>query len=220
MNRRSSASLLAVIALFVATEATAQSNCAIQDPISGKCLATGGAIAGAVENKPAARGVSRGSSRSELPITGPYGQVSAPSGQPGSLGGVSERSGYFECAVYDKERQRCKVKASSAEEREQALQVGIEAGRNGAKLLHEVQVRAGLIPPSAQVGKAPLAGPTSLSGAASAIDSQVVTGAAKFGSPDADSYTCVQRQLTALGKRLKRAPTAEETIKAMKGCEQ
>lgn len=166
MTKNTKAIVLATLATAVfAAHAAAQSNCAIQDPISGQCLATGGAVAGAVQNRAATRGTRTASSGGELSITGPYGQVSAPSGQPGSLGGVSERSGYYECAVYDKEHQRCMVKASSAEEREQALQAGIEAGRNGAKLLHEVQVRAGLIPSSAQVGQKAFANPTSASSA-------------------------------------------------------
>ncbi|MCB4350038.1 hypothetical protein LA345_40310 (plasmid) [Burkholderia vietnamiensis] len=108
------------------------------------------------------------------------------------------------------------VKASSAEEREQALQAGIEAGRNGAKLLHEVQVRAGLIPSSAQVGQKAFANPTSASSAP--LATTLVS--APPAPSNADTYTCVQRQLTALGKRLKRTLTAEETIRTIKGCEQ
>ncbi len=208
MTKYSIPILLTTFGMAFTAGAAAQSNCAIQDPISGKCLATGGAVAGAVQNHPAARVTSSGRNVGDLPITGPYGQVSAPSGQPGSLGGVSERSAYYECAVYDNERQRCTVKASSAEERERALQAGIEAGLNGARVMHEVQVRAGLIQPSAAA--------TMPSDLADGLPSARPSPVAIQGSAE---MSCIPASVKRKAKTLGRSLTAGEIKNIVESCQ-
>jgi hypothetical protein len=69
-------------------------------------------------------------------------EVSAPPGQPGALGGVSESSGYFICADYDQAGKRCRVRALSAEQRERALQTGVEVAQYGMRIQQEAILRA------------------------------------------------------------------------------
>jgi hypothetical protein len=69
-------------------------------------------------------------------------EVSAPPGQPGALGGYSESSGYFECAQFDPVRQRCLVRALSAEQRESALQTGMDVAQYGLRIQKEALLRS------------------------------------------------------------------------------
>lgn len=113
------------LAIFCAGASAFAQQCAITDPISGKCVANGKAASSAVG----------------APQQGQIEAHAAP-GQPYSLGGVYESSGYYECAQYDKKRERCLVKAMSAEQRESAVQTGIEVAMSGLRIQQEAMLRA------------------------------------------------------------------------------
>jgi len=188
----------------------AQAACTLQDPISGQCLSTSGSVPGATQSGvtqyPAATG--SGYKGPPLPITGAHGEVSAPAGYVGALGGVSERSAYYECAVYDEQAQRCKVKASTAEEREQALQAGFEAANSGLRIIHEVETRQ-------RQGGVPLTGSAGSTSTTQAVASVTGTGTT---SPALVAAQCFQSGTASLTSQLGRTPTTAELKTVWEGC--
>jgi hypothetical protein len=87
----------------------------------------------------------------------------------GPLGGYPAIPGKYVCAQYDKKNQRCLVRDSTEQEREQAYQTGVEAGMNGLQIQNEINRRLGMpaapFPASAVAGTAALArGPQGVPG--------------------------------------------------------
>jgi hypothetical protein len=191
---------IATLAVLSAGTAAFAQQCAVTDPISGKCVARSSAASSAVGAAPR------------------QGQIEANAapGQPYSLGGVYESSGYYECAQYDKKQERCVVRAMSAEQRESAVQTGIEVAMSGLRIQQEAMLRArqmgmypnGAAPAQAVAGNPPPL-PVARAGASAAPAAQAVqsprqaAGAASFSD-------CVNARVTMAAQAGRTLSTPEQ----------
>lgn len=202
---RHTANMLGFLALLMACAGVAaqEAPCAITDPISGKCMASGTSAARAVGNGAV--------------------EAKAPAGQPYSLGGVFESSGYYECAMYDEKTKRCTLRASSAEQRESAVQTGIEAAMSGMRIQQEAILRGqqmGMFPggPTAGVpARSSYPQGNSYPSAKPAGGAQAKAGSAV--TAKADGFReCVDAKMASTAQARGRMPTPDQQMAAVSEC--
>lgn len=126
-------SLLA-LALFAAPALSgAQVSCQKRDPVTGACVGAPVAAAGRGLASPTA---AADAARDEAQIAIPM-----PPGVVGPLGGVYSASGMFGCMLFDESTQRCVRREPSEEERQRAMNSGIEAAMSGLRIQGEINRR-------------------------------------------------------------------------------
>lgn len=201
---------LLVVGILLAPLVHAQVSCSSLDPITGACVSVDSTASKGVSK---AGGSSAGTSGGMILLparpTAP-GEVSAPPGQYGALGGMAESSGMYLCGVYDEKTKKCVLRQSSAEQRERALQAGLEIGMEGLRVQQEVNLRVramGLMGPAPAALTMPIG--------TSAPAAEVVT--TEQGEAAAIE-ACFNKKLIEMGKRSSSMPSEAELQHAMTSC--
>lgn len=195
-------SLLALALLAAPALSGAQVSCQKRDPVTGACV---GAPAAEAANRPTA-----------LPGPAGVGATSASGtqglgGVVGPLGGVYESSGLVGCARFDDGKRKCLAKEPSEEERQRAMNSGIEAAMSGLRIQREIMLRAqamGMMPPAAATPSTQPLGDT----APADVDKQQKPTAASAGA------SCFQAKLAEAKAAAGRALNSEELMGVGRQC--